>query len=170
MKTINLILFLLCCSSISSLAVNTPNVKSDRKEIARKDNLKHPLSLKQEASLFLLKKWAKQKNKKRDNSKNKKTNGPAIASFFGSILSGIGLIVAFSLGNILWLIVAGLIASFTLYLGIKGLKKAKNEPKIYGGKALSIIGIVLGSVSVLITYVILAFGLFILGVLFVFSR
>jgi len=170
MKTINLILFLLCCSSICSLAVNTPNVKSDRKEIARKNSNKQALSLKQKASLFLLKKWAKQKNKKKTKSKNKKTNRAAIASFFGSILSGIGLIVTFSLGNILWLLVAGLVASFALYLGIKGLKKAKNEPEIYGGKALSIIGIVLGSVSVLISYVILAFGLFILGILFVFSR
>ena len=167
-KLLSLILFLICCNSTSLLAVNSHTTNENKKEVYQNKKAKRPLSLKQKVGHFILKKWVKQKTKKKNTSKKKKINIEAIASVFGGVLSAVIIVAAIAVSNILVILLAGLIAGLAFYFGLRGLAKARNESETYNGKGLSIIGICLNSLSLLVFLLVALWLIIIFGIIGLF--
>ena len=167
-KVLNLILAFLVLNATDILAVNTSAVKDEKKEIVQKRGAQKPLGIKQKLSLFLLNKWTKQNAKKKKKTKSGKVNGDALGSFFGSILSIIGLVSALAASNVGLILLFGLLGVASLIFGLRGLKKAREDSDVYKGKAFSIIGISIGAISSLIFLFLLFWIVLVAGIFFIF--
>ncbi len=167
-KTLCSFLIFLCLNVAVSFAVNSSTAKEEKVKLDQENSKKSKLSFKQKVSLILIKKLSKQKAKKKNKTDKRKLNGAAAISFFGGILSIVGLLVVLATSNLVLILLLGLLGSAAFFLGINGLKKIKSEPDVYKGKALSIIGIVLGSISSIFLLFLLVVTAIALAVFYIF--
>ena len=149
-----LVLLIFLCFQLKAVKPN-PTSGNFPKEVSVKKEAKRNikgLSLKQKASLFLLKKIAVKKAKQEAKNQNPKLSKKlAVASFVIGIVAVLLLPASFIVGALIsyqfifpGLILMGILSILTVVFASKSLKRIKRNPEKYGGKGMAITGLVLG--------------------------